>query len=173
MKSKELKTAIRAARAAGNIVLRHFKKPLIVNYKEKNEVVTNVDRLSQNKILKIIKRAFSDHSFWSEEMPELKTKSDYEWIIDQLDGTLSYSQKIPFFAISIALEYKKKPIVGVVLNPLTKELYYAEKGKGAFLNNKQIRVSKNRSSKKLFLVSTEVFENISMMRKFHKRLKDR
>ena len=173
MRSKELKTAMKAAKVAGRLVLKHFNKPLLVSYKEKNEIVTNVDKLSQSKIIKIIKRSFPTHSIWSEEMPELKTNSDYEWIIDPLDGTLSYSKKIPFFAISIALEYKHKPVIGVVFSPMTKELFWAEKGRGAFLNNKPIRVSKNRSKKRLFFVSTEVFESLTMMKRFHKRLKDR
>ena len=93
-------------------------------------------------------------------------------MIDPLDGTLMYSQAIPFFSISIALEYKKKPIVGVVYAPALNLLYHAEKGKGSYVNGKRIHVSK-KTSNLFYLVSTDIIRNFNLLRPFEKKLHDR
>ncbi|MBT3303808.1 inositol monophosphatase [Candidatus Woesearchaeota archaeon] len=163
MRSKELKIAIKAARAAGRITSKYFKKELTISHKEKKEIVTNVDKESEKKIIHIIQKSFPSHSIWSEERPELKQKSDYRWVIDPVDGTLNYAHKLPFYSISIGLEYKKKPVVAVIYVPALNLLFHAEKGKGAFLNNKPIHVTKT-SQDLLYFVSTNVFCNVALMK---------
>lgn len=169
-----LSTAVKAARLSGKILMRHFQKPLKIDYKEKNEIVTNADKESESRIISIIKKKFPGHSFWSEETAEIKTKSAYRWVIDPLDGTLMFAQKIPLFGISIALEKNKEPITAVCYFPALNLMYHAEKGKGSYLNNKRISASKKSEKDKLFcLMSTEILRNPKLINYFRKKLNER
>ncbi|MCD4762242.1 inositol monophosphatase [bacterium] len=94
-----------------------------------------------------IKKNFSDHHILSEESGDNKSKSDYSWIIDPIDGTTNFTMHNPLWAISVALAYKNEIILGFVYAPFLNEMYIAEKGRGAFLNNKKINVSKVKSGK--------------------------
>lgn len=140
--------AIIAAKEAGKIILEGFGKETKYKPKGRTDIVTPTDKKSQNKIIQIIKKKFPDHAFLSEEAPKIKGKSDYLWIIDPLDGTSNHRAGITFFCVSICLSYKKNPILGVVYDPLHKEMFSAEKNKGAFLNGKKIKVSKQKSLNK-------------------------
>ena len=138
-----LKTAIKAAKLAGRIIETNFEKIKEVNTKNSdNELFTNIDIECENTIINTIKKKFPDHNIWSEECGSLKkTKSNYEWIIDPLDGTNNYITNIPFVGVSIGVMYKKEPYLGVVYLPLLNQFFYAETGKGAFLNGKKISCS--------------------------------
>ena len=134
--------AIKAAKKAGDILLNNFGKKLDIKTKSEGELVTNIDLESEELILSIIKDNFPSHSTLSEEKGKTKQRSDYTWIIDPLDGTHNYIHGLHLFAVSVALEYKKEVILGVVNVPYLGEMYVAEKGKGAFCNGKEIHVSK-------------------------------
>ncbi len=147
-----LETAVKAARRAGDIILQSLGKLSKgdVDMKEASDFVTRVDKDSERSIIQIIQRTFRDHRFMAEESagkPVSGTPDDqrltekYLWIIDPLDGTTNYIHEYPVFSVSIALQHKGKIITGVILDPLRKELFSAEAGKGAFLNNMPIRVS--------------------------------
>jgi myo-inositol-1(or 4)-monophosphatase len=143
MSSKYLKVAIRAAKLAGKFVLDNLGKisKEDVGLKKASDFVTFVDKESEKLIINKIREEFPDHSFLAEEsIKEIETEG-YRWIIDPLDGTTNYIHRFPVFSISIALEYKKEIILGVVNDPLKKEIFIAEKGKGAFLNKCPIQVS--------------------------------
>jgi myo-inositol-1(or 4)-monophosphatase len=116
---------------------------LTINRKSKNDFVSEVDRKAEEEIIKIIKSAYLDHSILAEESGEQKG-NDYLWVIDPLDGTINYLHGYPQYAVSIALKNKGKieVAVAVVYDPLRDELFTAEKGGGAMLNNQRIRVSK-------------------------------
>jgi len=138
-----LKIAKRAALAASPVLLNNFgkiKKNDIVE-KSLNDFLTYVDEQSENKIITIIRNAFPSHTILAEESGSDRIESDYQWIIDPLDGTKNYISGIPVFAISIALKFKQEIILGVVYDPLREEMYHAVKGHGAFMNNIAIRVS--------------------------------
>jgi myo-inositol-1(or 4)-monophosphatase len=141
-------TAVKAATEAGKIILSKYGKQLSIKSKGKTDLVTDVDKKTQAIIIKTIKKKFPDHAFLSEELDKQQGKSDYLWIIDPLDGTANYSAGIPYFCTSIALAYKNEIIAGVVFDPLHKNMYVAEKGKGAFCNNKRIHVSRRKSLNK-------------------------
>ncbi len=138
-----LNIAIRAARISGDLIQRSSEKvsKLTVNKKSKNDFVTEVDLMAEQEIIKIIKTAYPDHSILAEESGETPG-NHYTWVIDPLDGTTNYLHGYPQYAVSIALKNKGKTEVGVIYDPLRDELFTAEKGGGAMLNNRRLRVSK-------------------------------
>ena len=154
-KSKELKVAIKAAKEAGKILEKYFETEILKEYKEDKTIVTLADKESEEVIKEIIFKAFPDHSILGEETGmngKNGQKSEYVWHIDPVDGTRNFSNGIPLFAISIALIYKDNIIVGVVYNPATRSLFYAESGKGAFLNEQRIFVSKDNNKHAIITV---------------------
>lgn len=171
-KSKYLRVAQKAAKDAGKVTLDNFGKELEIRYKKAKEPVTNVDKEAEERIVKTIRKNFPQHSIWAEERNEMKNDSDYKWIIDPLDGTLMYSHCIPFFGISIGLEYKGEPIMGITHFPTLNRTYYAEKGKGSYMNGKRISVSSTTPSEELlFLGSTEIIRHPrKQLTKFHDML---
>ncbi|MBL8029814.1 MAG: inositol monophosphatase [Candidatus Doudnabacteria bacterium] len=141
---KLLKTAIEAADAASKILLEGFIKGTTATDKKTSDTgdwITEYDYKAQNVILKIISKNFPTHSLLSEEGVDEKRNSPYRWIIDPLDGTTNFSRGVPIFATSIGLEKDGKLFLGAVGLPAQKQIYYAQKDKGAFLNKKKISVS--------------------------------
>ncbi len=142
-KSKELEVAIKAALEAGKILEKHFETEILREFKEDKSIVTLADRESEEIIKKIISEAFPLHSIVGEETGTNGDGSDYVWHIDPIDGTRNFTKGIPLFAVSIALAYKNEVIVAVVYNPAINSLFYAEKNKGTYLNDKKVYVSKD------------------------------
>lgn len=138
--SKELAVAIRAAKAAGKIIMKKYGKTAI-HYKEYLDSVTEADKKAEQKIISIIKKEFPTHSIIAEESGKHMQQSEYTWVIDPLDGTGNFTMMLPFFNTSIALIKGNTLILGVVYSPIQKELFHATKKRGAFLNGKRIRVS--------------------------------
>jgi myo-inositol-1(or 4)-monophosphatase len=138
-----IKVAKEAAYAAGKILTKHFKKlpKDAVREKQTNDYLSFVDETSEKTIISIIHKNFPDHSILAEEGGASELSDDYRWIIDPLDGTTNYISGLPVFAVSIALQKGDEIILGVVYDPLQDELFWAEKGKGAYINEKQIHVS--------------------------------
>ena len=136
---KEL--AITAAREAGAILVENFGKIERVDTKGVRDLVSNVDIASEKKIIEVIKSQYPDHGILCEESAEEVTNSDYKWIIDPLDGTHNYIYGIKTYGICIALEHKGELILGLVYIPYSDEVYWAEKGKGAYFNGDPIHVS--------------------------------
>jgi len=138
-----LNIAVRAARDAGKLIVRYMDRVdrLPVVTKEKNDFVTEVDQSAEKLIISTLKQAFPDHSILAEESGT-SGESEYQWIIDPLDGTTNFLHGFPQFAVSIALKHKNKLTLGVVYDPLRQELFTASLGDGAFMNNRRIRVSK-------------------------------
>jgi len=156
MKNEYLKIAIQAVESSGKILIEYFEK--LHDFKQKNknirDLVTEVDVLSENNIKKIIENDFPEHSINGEETGLMKKESEYCWHIDPIDGTVNYSQGIPLCAVSVGLQYNKEIIAGAIYNPFTEELFFASKGKGAFLNGKPIFVSsKNKLREGLFVAA--------------------
>jgi myo-inositol-1(or 4)-monophosphatase len=139
--SEFLETAKYAAKQGGEILNNYFSTDPEITKKGPVDIVTKADKESEKKIIEILTKKFPDHSILSEEYGEIKKNSDFKWIIDPLDGTTNFANKLPIFSVSIALYRQKKPVAGVVFNPRTNELYSAESGLGAFLNDKKLKVS--------------------------------
>jgi len=133
--------AIKAVRAGGEILKENLTKEVRVDYKGAVNLVTNVDHKSEKTIVEIISKEFPDHEILAAEGYGHGKKFPFKWIIDPLDGTTNYAHRFPFFCVSIGLEVEEKMVLGVVYDPIRSELFLAEKGKGAFLNDEPIRVS--------------------------------
>lgn len=149
MNEQYLDVAIKAAETSGHILVEYFEK--LHGFKQKNknirDLVTDVDILSEKNIKEKIKAVFPDHVFNAEESSEKqpsKNNSAPIWHIDPLDGTVNYSQGIPLCAVSVALEVNREIVAGVIFNPFSGELFFASKGKGAYLNGRRIHVSQKR-----------------------------
>ncbi|MCF7794977.1 inositol monophosphatase [Patescibacteria group bacterium] len=150
MINKKIKdTATQAAKKAGQILLKKYQNfdRSKVSFKSKHEILTAADLAAEKEIIKIINKNFPNHQILAEESGETKTESDYKWFIDPLDGTTNFSMHNPLWATSIGLSYKNKLILAIVYSPSLNEFFYAEKGKGAYLNNKKIKVSKFNGEK--------------------------
>ncbi|MEG0557376.1 MAG: inositol monophosphatase family protein [Comamonas sp.] len=152
-----LNVAIKAARAAGALINRAALdvESVRVAQKQVNDFVTEVDQASERAIIETLLTAYPQHSILAEESGnEHGTKgSDYVWIIDPLDGTTNFIHGFPVYCVSIALAYKGKIEQAVVYDPSRNDLFTATRGRGAYLNERRIRVSK-RSQLKDCLIST-------------------
>lgn len=143
-----LNTAIKAARASGEIIMRAYDRldHLTVNVKGHNDLVTEADYASEQQIIETLQTAYPNHAILAEENGEIPAKGHHEdgniWIIDPLDGTCNFSHGYPHFCVSIALQHKGKIHVAVVYDPVRQDLYTAIRGGGALKNNQKIRVSK-------------------------------
>ncbi len=137
-----LEIAKKAALASGEIQMEYLHQEKKVEFKGAINLVTHVDKLCEKEIVSMIQGAFPSHDIMAEEGTGVRKHSDYKWVIDPLGGTTNYAHAYPLFCTSIALEYKGEIVVGAVYEPNLKELFLAEKGKGATLNDKRIHVSK-------------------------------
>jgi len=132
------KFAINLANQAGDIITKYFNAEYKVELKEHDSPVTIVDKTINQLVLDGIKKEFPGHGFIGEEGGSFNIKNEYVWVCDPLDGTIPYASGLPIIAFSLALVQKGFPILGVIHNPFADRLYIAEKGKGAFLNDKLI-----------------------------------
>jgi myo-inositol-1(or 4)-monophosphatase len=139
-----LNIAVRAARRAGSIINRAALEggPLEVRSKRAHDYVTQVDRAAEEAIIEIVRKAYPDHAFLAEESGTTGGAADYRWIIDPVDGTTNFIHGFPQYCVSIAVEHRGALAHAVVYDPLKNELFTASKGRGAFLNDRRIRVSK-------------------------------
>lgn len=153
----QLNIAIKAARAAGSIINRAALDIESVRISEKNarDFVTEVDQAAEEAIIQTILQAYPTHGFWAEESGRSmgNPKSDHIWIIDPLDGTTNFIHGYPVYAVSIAMQYKGRLEQAVVFDPTRNDLFCATKGRGAFMNDRRIRVSK-RTRLETCLIST-------------------
>ena len=147
-------TLLNAAHSAAAILRHFFEGTFEIESKDTiNNLVTEVDKKSEAAIIHVIRTAYPDHFILSEEVGELSTESNYKWIIDPIDGTVNFAHGIPICCISIGVEKDGIMMMGCVFNPFMNELFFAEKGKGAFLNGKPIRVSKKAELESACLVT--------------------
>jgi myo-inositol-1(or 4)-monophosphatase len=129
-------------------IYEHFDRKTI-KLKSHHEILTRADLLSEAIIIRNIRKNFPVHSILSEEKGMSKESSDYLWILDPVDGTTNFSMHNPLWAVSLALAYKQKIVLGIVHAPILNETFVAEKGKGAKLNGKKITVSQVKDGKVL------------------------
>jgi len=132
-------------REAGRISLESYGRidPAAIHFKTEKDLVTDTDRAVELYITDEIKKKYPNHALYGEEtgMSGKAETTGYRWIIDPIDGTTSFVHEIPFYSVSIALEYRQELVLGAVYAPKLNELFIAEKNKGAFCNGKTIRVS--------------------------------
>jgi myo-inositol-1(or 4)-monophosphatase len=138
-----LNIAVKAARRAGNIINRASRNLDVIAVKEKaaNDFVSEVDREAEQAIIRTLREAYPDHSILAEESGA-SGASDHQWIVDPLDGTTNFLHGFPQFAVAIALRQRGVITQSVVYDPSRNDLFTASRGRGAFLNDQRIRVSK-------------------------------
>ena len=166
--SSNLNIMIKAAEKASKSVIRDFGEveKLQVSKKGPRDFVTKTDKHVEKILIEELSKTKKNYSFLSEEVGSIENKDrDNIWIIDPIDGTTNFLHGIPHFAICIALESKKEIISGLIYDPIKDEMFYAEKNKGAYLNNQRLRVSnKNLIDECLFSSNHEgvKFSNLNM-----------
>ncbi len=140
-----LNIAIRAARRAGDSIVRSLGRldSLKVDTKGRNDFVTDVDRRAEAEIIATVRRSHPDHAFLGEESGR-SGDGEFLWIIDPLDGTTNFLHGFPVFAVSIAIEHRRRVEHAVIYDPLRQELFTASRGAGAQQDGKRIRVSAQR-----------------------------
>jgi len=166
--SSNLNIMIKATEKASKSVIRDFGEveKLQVSKKGPRDFVTKTDKHVEKVLIEELSKTKSNYSFLSEEVGKIENKDKENiWIIDPIDGTTNFLHGIPHFAICIALESKKEIISGLIYDPIKDEMFYAEKNKGAYLNNQRLRVSnKNLIDECLFSSNHEgvKFSNLNM-----------
>jgi len=136
-----LEIAKEAAIAAGAYLRERFNQQLIPDLESHNDVKLPEDRESERRIIEVIHKHFPTHTVYSEEVGVVSRDEEYVWIVDPLDGTNNYFIGYPYFSVSIALQFAGDIVIGVVYNPVSNQMFWAERGKGAFLNGKKLRVN--------------------------------
>jgi myo-inositol-1(or 4)-monophosphatase len=137
-----LEAAKQIACQAGCYIIESMSGLRQVDYKGRANLVTSVDRGSEEIIVQAIRQRYPDHAVLAEETGANACRSDYRWIIDPIDGTTNFVHDYPFFCVSIAVQYRQETVVAVVYDPTRDELFSALKGHGAWLNEQPIHVSK-------------------------------
>ncbi len=148
-----VRIAIAAAKESGLFIKRSVGRIGRVSYKGADNIVTDIDRRSEEMIIKRLLTAFPGHSVLSEERGTIDNASPYRWVIDPLDGTTNFAHAFPFFCVSIALEHRGETVLGVVYDPMRDELFYASRGSGAYLNASRVTVTKTAELSKSFLAT--------------------
>ncbi|MFT5360167.1 MAG: myo-inositol-1(or 4)-monophosphatase [Candidatus Paceibacteria bacterium] len=154
-KSLELNTAILAAKEAGKMLKDYFDGEFSdQEIKDDSTIVTVADKKAEEIIKGIILDSFPNHSILGEEEGLVENSSEYVWHVDPVDGTRNFANGIPLYCVSIALEKDSEIIVGVVYNPSTDRMFYAEKGFGTWLNDKKVSVSGQDHTQGMFTIGS-------------------
>lgn len=169
-----LTNAVKAARRAGNIITRASEDlgSLKIQTKTYNDFVTEVDRAAEQSIIEMLKDLYPHHGFLGEESGESNIESDFVWIIDPLDGTTNFLHGLPQYCISIALQERGVLTHAVVYDPNRNDLFTATKGRGAFLNDKRIRVSQRTKLQETIIGTGFPFRDFTHLDTYLDMLKD-
>lgn len=174
-----LNIAVKAARRAGSIINRAAldRTQLEIRAKRANDFVTQVDRAAENAIIDIIRLAHPDHAIVAEESGASEAtgagaKADYRWIIDPLDGTTNFIHGFPQYCVSIAVQHRGATAHGVVYDPAKNELFTASKGRGAFLDDRRMRVTKCAQLKEALVGTGFPFKELSRIDLYFRQLRE-
>ena len=135
--------AIEAVKDAGKTLIDNLNKVKTCSFKAKSDIVTEIDIKAEKLIISKIKKNFPDHSIHSEEEGLIDNKSSFLWVIDPVDGTMNYYHAASPFIVAVCLVENNIPLISAIYNPVRDQLYFAERGKGATLNNRKIKVNNN------------------------------
>src|SRR6266705_3994207 len=168
-----LTIAVRAARRAGSIINRASLNGGALNVRSKrvNDFVTQVDQAAEEAIIEIVRKAHPDHGFLAEESGRTAGAAEYLWIIDPLDGTTNFIHGFPQYCVSIAVEHRGVLAHAVVYDPSKNELFTASKGRGAFLNDRRMRVTKCLSLRHALVGTGFPFREMTRLDLYMKQLR--
>ncbi|MCX6625683.1 MAG: inositol monophosphatase family protein [Acidobacteria bacterium] len=136
-----LETAVEIARESGALLANYFERRIGYQLKGDYDLVTEADRASENLVIERLRNHFPSHSLIGEETGSHEGSSDYRWYVDPLDGTTNFAHGFPVFNVTLGLECAGELVCGVIYDPTRNEMFTAERGSGAYLNNRRIRVS--------------------------------
>lgn len=168
-----LNIAVKAARRAGSIINRAaLEGALEVRTKNRNDFVTQVDQAAEQAIIDIIRRAYPEHGFLAEESGAATgARPEYRWVIDPLDGTTNFIHGFPQYCVSIALEHKGILTQAVVYDPAKNELFTASRGRGAFLDDRRMRVSKCTQLRDALVGTGFPFKEMEQLERYLRQLR--
>lgn len=155
MESQLLDIALDAAVKAGEAIRKNFRSETNIRHKTDRELVSDVDLSSEELITSIIHESFPDHSILSEESGEKLEDSQFEWVIDPLDGTHNFLYGFPLYGVSIAVLRNNEPVIGVINLPEFKEVYATRKNHGATLNSEPIHVSDRKLEDSMLFIQSQ------------------
>lgn len=163
-----LNIAVSAARQAGDIILRHMDQldRIIPTAKSQHDFFCEVDIKAEQAIMNTIRKAYPNHGIMAEESGMDNSDSDTIWIIDPLDGTSNFLHGFPFFSVSIAVKIKDRIEYGVVLDPIRQECFMAARGRGARVNDRRIRVSKQTQLSDAMIGTGFSFRNDTITKRY-------
>ncbi|WP_127470279.1 inositol monophosphatase family protein [Thiomicrorhabdus aquaedulcis] len=172
-----LNIATLAARSAGGNIMHHLDRidQLNIEQKGKNDYVSEVDKEAENTIIQTIRKYYPDHHILAEESGKLtlkNKKSDIEWIIDPLDGTTNFLHQFPQFCVSIAVREKGKLQHAAIFDPVRDEMFSATRGGGAFLNNRRLRISQQKTLTNSLLATGFPYHDFSYIDSYMASLKE-
>ena len=145
---------IEIAKEAGEVIRDGFGKNFSVEFKTNDSnLVTEIDKKSEETIINFINKEFNGHSIIAEESGKHETSSEYRWVIDPLDGTTNFAHGLPIFSVSIGVQRNEETIIGVVYDVMMDRMYQAELGSGAFLGDQKLKVSNNEILSQSLLVT--------------------
>lgn len=136
-----LETAAAIAREAGGLLSRYFERRVVAERKGEYDLVTEADRASEALVVERLRAYYPSHTIVAEEGGGIESSSEYRWYVDPLDGTTNFAHSYPMFAVSIGLERAGEPVAAIIYDPVRDEMFAAERGGGAYLNNHRIHVS--------------------------------
>ncbi|MCS6985331.1 MAG: inositol monophosphatase family protein [Leptospiraceae bacterium] len=143
------------SRGAGEVILKYYQKKIRVELKEDNSPVTIADKKAEEYLRRQIKKKFPHHGFWGEESGQDKTEEEYVWVVDPIDGTKSFVVGLPLFTTLVALLHHKRPVLGLIYQPLLQELVIGD-GKKTFYNGKKCQVRPCRFLNEAVLLTTDI-----------------
>lgn len=154
--NKELKSAIDAAKEAGSIIMNYYKSKYEIRDKSYHNPVTTADHAADAYLKNILTKAYPDYGWLSEETVDTKERLNHSraWVVDPLDGTKEFIEGVPHFVVSVALVENGEPIIGVLYNPASDELFSAAKGDGAFLDGERLGCSTKTDFKKMVILNS-------------------
>lgn len=169
-----LNTAVTAARAAGDFIMRNYNRAdqLTVTTKQASDFVSEVDRQAEAIILDRIHTAYPDHAILAEESGEFGSPGGMQWIIDPLDGTTNFLHQFPQFAVSIACRDRTELEVAVVYDPFSQELFTASRGAGTQLDGRRVRVSRTSKLERSLIGTGLPFRKEEKIDKFLPQLRE-
>jgi myo-inositol-1(or 4)-monophosphatase len=136
-----LEAAVEIAREAGTLLANYFERRIGYELKAEFDLVTEADRASERLVVERLRSRFPSHGIVAEEGGGYESPSDFRWYVDPLDGTTNFAHALPLFNVTLALEQAGEMIAGVVYDPIRQEMFTAERGSGAWLNNRRVHVS--------------------------------
>jgi myo-inositol-1(or 4)-monophosphatase len=172
--NKELKSAIEAAREAGTIIMQYYKSKYEIRDKSYHNPVTTADHAADNFLKNTITKAYPEYGWLSEETVDTKERLSHlrTWIVDPLDGTKEFIEGVPHFVVSVALVEDGEPVIGVLYNPASDELFSATKGKGAFLNGERLSCSSKKEFKDMVILNSRSETQRGLWWRYRKQFKE-